>query len=64
MVSEWAWAMDLAETKGMLLDDMLDQMGSRAYTMERARAIVTRAARDLAEAIARRDQAMHPRRRR
>ena len=64
MVSEWAWAMDLAEQKGMLFDDMLDQMGSRQYTMERVRAVVTRAARDLAEALAKRDQAMHPRRRR
>jgi hypothetical protein len=41
------WLMDLAETKGLLLDDLLDRMGSRTYTLERARAIVNRAAREL-----------------
>jgi hypothetical protein len=54
--------MDLAEHKGMLFDDMLDRMGSRQYTMERARAIVSQAAREIAEAIAKRDQRTRRRR--
>lgn len=63
LVSEWAWAMDLAEQRGMLLDDLLDTMGSRTYTLERARSIVTHAAREVAEAIAKRDARPRGRRR-
>jgi hypothetical protein len=42
-VSDLFWLMDLAESKHMLLDDLLDRMGSRTYTLERARAVVNRA---------------------
>lgn len=34
----------------MLLDDLLDRMGSRTYTLERARAVVNRATQLLLEA--------------
>jgi hypothetical protein len=34
------WAMDVAHERGMLPDEMLERMGSRAFTMERARTLV------------------------
>lgn len=42
--------MDLAETRGMLFDDLIDRMSSRTYTLERARAIITKAAETLNKA--------------
>ncbi len=52
LVSEWSWVMELADTKGMTVHQLLGGMGSREYTMERARAIVSAAAREIAEKLA------------
>lgn len=49
LVSDLMWLMDMAETRGLLLDDLLDRMTSRSYTLERARAIVNRATQLLLE---------------
>lgn len=52
LVSEWSWVMELADTKGMTTYCLLDSIGSREYTMERARAIVKAAAQEIATKVA------------
>ncbi len=61
-MSELVWAGELADTKGLTLGQLLDSLGSQEYTFERARAIVNRAARALAEQIAERKAAQQRRR--
>lgn len=45
--TEELWMMELADAKGMRYTTLI-QMGCREYTLERARAIVMRAQRELA----------------